>query len=158
MGILSRHKKEIKKAGDFYKTLGKVQCPYLDGLVKFNSNGFHHLKYNPSGSERGKSAQMHKFSLLPSVKEIIKNSGTLQEYRKQWGVVGRTKKSDGSREMKEMEFFGFVGIVGTGEQIRVRVIVRKIGSGDCHFWSVMSDTDLKRKTSYKLAHDDIADG
>lgn len=158
MGVLSRHKQEAQKANARYQEIGHVHCPYFKREVVFNSDGFHHLRYNTHGSERNKEAQMHKFRLIPAVQVVISKSGTVQEYRKQWGAVGRKKKSDGSREMKEMQYWGFVAILGEGaDKIRVRAIVRQVGNGSPHFWSVMSDTDLKRKASYKLASDSILD-
>ncbi|MBY0538328.1 hypothetical protein K2P47_02930 [Patescibacteria group bacterium] len=74
------------------------------------------------------------------------------------GAVGRKKNTDGSRVMKEMEHFAFEGILGKGSSMmRIKAIVRKVGNGEPHFWSVMSDADLKRKSSYKLASDDVLD-
>ena len=158
MGILSRFKKVLTETEAVYKAIGSVHCPYFNKKVTFNSDGFHHLRYKVAGSEREKSAQMYKFSLLFEAVEIVKSSGTLQQYRKQWGIVGRKKNSDGSREMKEMEYFAFEGILGKGvSMMRTKVIVRRVGNGEPHFWSVMSDANLKRKSSYKLASDDILD-
>lgn len=158
MGILSRHKQEMAKAETLYKDVKFVLCPYFKKNVTFNSDGFHHLRYNGSGSEREKVSQMNKFALLPKAIEIIIKSGTLQQYRKQWGAVGRKKNSDGSRPMKEMEYFAFEEILGTGtNMLRVKAIIRCVGNGEPHFWSVMSDVNLRRKSSYKLASDDIID-
>ncbi len=158
MGILSRYKKVLVEAEGYYRNIGSVYCPYFKKNVIFNSDGFHHLRYKVAGSEREKSAQMYKFSLLAGAVELINSSGTLQQYRKQWGAVGRKKNTDGSREMKEMEYFAFEGILGKGSiMMRIKAIVRKVGNGEPHFWSVMSDVDLKRKSSYTLASDDVLD-
>jgi len=158
MGILSRHKQELVKAETLYKDVKSILCPYFKKNVTFNSDGFHHLRYNGSGSEREKTSQLNKFALLPKAIEIIGKSGTLQQYRKQWGAVGRKKNSDGSRLMKEMEYFAFEGILGNGQNmVRVKAIVRCVGAGEPHFWSVMSDVNLRKKSSYKLASDDIVD-
>ncbi len=158
MGILSRFKKVLVDTEAHYKTIGAIYCPYFNKKVTFNSDGFHHLRYKVAGSEREKSAQLYKFSLLAGAVEIIGASGTLQQYRRQWGIVGRKKNSDGSREMKEMQYFAFEGILGAGiSMMRIKVIVRIVGNGEPHFWSVMSDADLKRKSSYKLASDDVLD-
>jgi hypothetical protein len=139
MGILSRFKKELGEAEGSYKTIDSVFCPYFKKKVTFNSDGFHHLRYKVSGSEREKIAQLHKFKLFLKAVEIIEASGTLQQYRKQWGIVGRKKNSDGSHEMKEMQYFAFEGILGDGlNAIRIKTIVRKVGNGEPHFWSVMS--------------------
>jgi hypothetical protein len=158
MGILSRFKKDLVTADTLYKSIGSIHCPYFNKKVTFNSDGFHHLRYKVAGSEREKLAQLHKFALIRGASEIIGASGTLQQYRKQWSITGRKKNSDGSREMKEMEYFAFEGILGSDETMhRVKAIVRKVGNGEPHFWSVMSDANVKRKSSYKLASDDILD-
>ena len=158
MGILSRFKKVLTETEAYYKIIGSVHCPYFKKPVTFNSDGFHHLRYKVSGSEREKTAQLYKFSLLTGAVKIIGASGTLQQYRRQWGAVGRKKNSDGSREMKEMEYFAFEGILGEeSSMMRIKAIVRKVGNGELHFWSVMSDADFKRKSSYKLASDNILD-
>ena len=48
--------------------------------------------------------------------------------------------------------------MGTGTlAIRIKAVVRRVGNGDLHFWSVMSDADLRRKSSYKLVSDDVLD-
>ncbi len=158
MGILSRFKDELVAAETLYKGIISVHCPYFNKKVTFNSDGFHHLRYKVAGSERPKLAQMYKFSLIHGATDIIKASGTLQQYRKQWGVIGRKKSANGSQVMKEMEYYAFEGILGTGTRaIRIKTIVRRVGNGDPHFWSVMSDADFKRKSTYKLASDDILD-
>lgn len=60
--------------------------------------------------------------------------------------------------MKEMEYFSFEGILGTGENMtRIKTVVRRVGTGEPHFWSVMSDIDFKRKSTYKFATDDVID-
>jgi len=158
MGILSRFKKELFAARGIYDQIDDASCPYFERKIAFNSDGFHHLRYNTSGSERPKQAQMHKFNLLPKAIEIIGKSGTVQQYRKQWGAVGRKHTTDGTRPVKEMQYWGFEGILGTGtKMVRIKAVVRQIGNGEPHFWSVMSDTDFKRKSNYKLATDDILD-
>ena len=158
MGIESRYKKRFQEAQTYYKEITNVFCPYFEKNITFNADGFHHLRYSSSGSERSKLAQLRKFALITSACELIKKSGTLQQYRKQWGVVGRRKQADGSRDMKEMEYFAFEGILfDQNPIIRVKAVVRKVGNGDLHFWSVMSDTNLSRKSSYTLATEDILD-
>ncbi len=158
MGILSRYKKILTETEVRYKSIGSVVCPYFQKSISFNSDGFHHLRYKASGSEREKQAQLYKFALLQGAKEIIEKSGTVQQYRKQWGALGRKKNGDGSRIMKEMEYYAFEGILGTETKMtRIKVVVRKVGNGEPHFWSVMSDVDFKRKSSYKFASDDVLD-
>lgn len=158
MGYLSRHKQDLPKAREFYGRIEGVLCPYLNTEVVFNAMGFHHLQFS-SGSERKKQAQLYKFSLLESVVEILQKSGTVQQYRQQLGAVGRKKGKSGMRDTKMITYWAFEGILGGDKSMkRVKVIVRQIGDGKKHFWSVMSDTDMHRKSNHKLATDDVIDG
>lgn len=157
MGTLSRYKKEKEIAGEYYKSIGQIMCPYFKRVVIFNSDGFHHLQFS-DGRERDKTSQLLKFKLLPLVPRTIASAGTVQEYRKQWGKVGR-KKANGFQETKEMEYWGFVAIVqnSSKENIKIRIIIRRVGDGNLTFWSVMPDIRLRGKDTYHLASGDISE-
>lgn len=129
-----------EKARVIYNTQKGVYNPYLKSLIIFNSDGFHHLQFS-ARRERNKKEQLLKFSLLPLAIGVIKNSGTLQEYRKGLVAVGH-KAKDGFTKMKEVQYWGFVAIVGKSN-IKIRVVVRRIGDGNTAFWSVMPDSKLK---------------
>lgn len=132
-------KKEKAKA--IYNAQKSVYNPYLKSQIIFNSDGFHHLQFS-TRRERNKKEQLLKLSLLPLVVRVIKNSGTLQEYRK--GIIAAGKKAkDGFTKMKEVEYWGFVAIVGKSK-IKIRVILRRIGNGNIIFWSVLPDSNLKK--------------
>jgi hypothetical protein len=81
-----------------------------------------------------------KLSLLPLAIVVIKKSGTLQEYRKLLISVGK-KAKDGLAPMKMAEYWGFVAIVGQS-QIKIRVVLRRVGDGNVIFWSVMPYSKL----------------
>ena len=118
----------------------------------FNSDGFHHLQFS-ARRERNKKEQLLKFNLLPLAVAVIKNSGTLQEYRKGLTVVGK-KSKDGFTPAKMTEYWGFIAIVGE-KYIKIRVILRRVGDGNVTFWSVMPD--VKLKGGQKLHTDGIED-
>ncbi len=44
--------------------------------------------------------------------------------------------------MKEVEYWGFVAIVGE-KFMRIRVIARRVGTGNITFWSVMLHSKMK---------------
>ena len=85
--------------------------------------------------------------------KVIKNSGTIQEHRKGFITIGKAGK-DGLSKTKNVEYWAFVAIVGDSE-IKIRVILRRIGDGNITFWSVMPDSNLKR--GQKLYTDGIED-
>lgn len=156
MGILSRHKKCKEEADIFYKNIGQITCPFFNTSIQFTSEGFNHLMYS-DGREREKSLQLLKFDLLRLVPDIIKKSGTLQEYRKQFCKYGK-RKADGFYDTKEMEFWGFVAIVKSHEEyIKIKVILRRVGNGNIIFWSVMPDGNLKVKDTFHLATGDLSE-
>src|ERR1035438_2216653 len=70
-----------EKAKQIYAIQKGVRNPYFQTEIILNSDGFHHLQFS-ARRERNKREQLLKFSLLPLALEVIKKSGTIQEYRK----------------------------------------------------------------------------
>lgn len=68
----------------------------------------------------------------------------------------KKSKTDGLRATKTVEYWGFVAIVGDS-QIKIRVVLRRIGDGNIIFWSVMPYSKLKREGGQKLYTDSIED-
>ncbi|MDP2586625.1 MAG: hypothetical protein Q8P32_02525 [Candidatus Komeilibacteria bacterium] len=132
------YQKEKTKA--LYDKINQIYNPYLQNQIIFNSNGFHHLRFS-ARKERNKKEQLLKFSLLPLAIIVIKNSGTLQEYRKGFLSMG-DKARDGFWKTKLVEYWGFVAIVGKSK-IKIRVVLRKVGDGIITFWSVMPYSKIK---------------
>ena len=130
-----------ERARTIYTAQKSIYNPYLKSQVIFNSDGFHHLQFS-ARRERNKKERLLKFSLLPLAIEIIKKSGTLQEYRTGLTTIGKTGK-DGLAIAKITEYWGFVGIVGESKRIKIRVVLRRIGDGNITFWSVMPFSKLK---------------
>lgn len=130
-----------EKARELYNKQKGIYNPYLDNQIVFNSDGFHHLQFS-ARRERSKKEQILKFNLLPLAIKVIKKSGTLQEYRKGLVSVGKRGR-DGFTKMKNAEYWGFVAIIGNS-QIKIRVILRRIGDGNIIFWSVLPDSNLKK--------------
>jgi len=138
---LNYFNKRKEKAKEIFKAQKSIYNPYLDSQVIFNSDGFHHLQFS-ARRERNKKEQLLKFNLLPLAIKIIKKSGTLQEYRKELITIGK-KAKDGFTKTKEAQFWGFIAIIGK-PQIKIRVILRRIGDGNVIFWSVLPDSNLKK--------------
>ena len=116
-----------------------IYCPYFGEQITLNSEGFHHLQFS-NRRERNKSEQKLKFSLLPLALQIIKKSGTIQEFRASLCQIGK-KAKDGFAKTKNVEYWGLEAIVGENK-IKVRVILRRVGDGKIIFWSVMPTIKL----------------
>ena len=105
---------------------------------------------------RSKPEQMLKFRLAPLALEVIRKSGTVQEYRKIWQAVGKPAARDGARAVKEVEYWGLVAIIGP-RPTKVRVILRRVGDGNVVFWSVMRGSKILRDGAQRLAPDNLED-
>ncbi|MFA4818774.1 MAG: hypothetical protein WC621_02960 [Patescibacteria group bacterium] len=146
-------KKTIAK--NFFQSRNSIYNPYFETNIILNSDGLHHLQFS-ARRERNKKEQLLKFSLLPLAFKVIEKSGTVQEYRKSLIIIGKKSKRDGLSLTKEVQYWALVAIVGQ-KQIKIRVILRRVGDGNITFWSVMPYSKLKHGEPQKLYTDNIAD-
>jgi hypothetical protein len=130
-----------EKARVIFSAQKTIRNPYFQTDVILNSDGFHHLQFS-ARRERNKREQLLKFRLLPLGLEIIRKSGTIQEYRRLLTPIGKPSARDGSVPMKEVEYWGLVAIVGE-HKIKVRAVLRRVGDGNITFWSVMPYSKIK---------------
>jgi len=130
-----------ERARQIFFNQREIYNPYFQAKVVLNSDGFHHLQFS-SRHERNKREQLLKFSLIPLALEIIRKSGTIQEYRKLLTPFGDKSSRDGGVKMKEVEYWGMIGIVGV-RGIKVRAVLRRVGTGNITFWSVMPYSKIK---------------
>lgn len=86
---------------------------------------------------------MHKLGLLPLVVSAIKLA-TSVEYERRQAPIGR-KKVAGQKILKDVEYWGLIAVVGK-QNVKIRVVLRQIGSGKIHFWSVMKLAGSNTKT------------
>ncbi|MFA4954341.1 MAG: hypothetical protein WC641_03450 [Patescibacteria group bacterium] len=124
------------KAESLYKSVVKVHCPALGMDVHFSSDGFHHLQYDGTRAERTKLVQRNKILCLQEAVDIIKKTTTIQEYRSAIQPFGKADKN-GFRQTKHVKYYAFHAITDLTKPRRVNVVVRRIGDGNHHFWSVM---------------------
>ena len=151
---LAYFKERKDKAREIFDAEREIYCPYFQTKIVLNSDGFHHLQFS-ARREREKKSQLLKFNLLPLALDIIRKSGTIQEYRKMLTPIGKPSTRDGSISMKEVEYWGLVAIV-RDKNVKVRVVLRRVGTGNVTFWSVMPDVKFKNGKQ-KLAPDGIED-
>ncbi len=130
-----------EKAHSLYVSQKEIYNPHFQKPIILNSDGFHHLQFS-ARRERNKKEQVLKFSLLPIALEIIRKSGTIQEYRRLLTPIGKKSAHDGSIPMKHVEYWGLIAIIGT-KQRKVRAVLRRVGDGNITFWSVMPYSRIK---------------
>ncbi len=115
----------VEENRKWYKTVGEVFCPIIDESVVFNSKGFYHLKYKSNGTKRPSKEQKYKIGLLPLVIPVIKSATEIYEYKKI-----ELESSD-----KIIEIWELRAVVGK-QNTQVSVVLRRIGDGKIHFFSV----------------------
>jgi hypothetical protein len=125
----------IKKNTDaFYKTIDRVRCTALNNeYIHFTSEGFNHLMFKGI-SERTKEMQMTKFRFVSSALKLIRLTTTIQEQDEclEMKVVKMNKKKQ--EVAQEIKYWAFVGIISNR---RIKAVVRQVGTGQKHFWSVI---------------------
>ncbi|MBN2073894.1 MAG: hypothetical protein JW770_08130 [Actinobacteria bacterium] len=129
---MGSYRELLEERKKWYRSINSVYCPILKEYVKFNSKGLHHLIY-PNGKWRPRKEQMYKLGLLPLVIPVIKNAKKISNYEKYF-VKNLNKKA---------EFWTLEGIVGKQKAL-VKVILRRVGTGNIIFFSVMKKREKKQ--------------
>lgn len=126
--------KEVSE--DTYRSWGKIYCPYLQKNVNFNAKGLEHIKLKEWNKARLVSDQYLRLKFLKLAPEIIKKSHTLQEYKEE-KVFERVKiNSRWEKRLIDVRYYAFISVCGDKE-VKVKIIVKEIGSGEPYFWSII---------------------
>lgn len=135
MEDLSNYEKLKDDAQSFYNQISKVFSPALNQDIYFNSEGFNHILFKGSRSERERPSQMLRFKLLHLAVKLIKLSTTHQEFEetlKEFEVKSHKKRI---HKTKPVRYWGIIAIVNSR---KIKVILRQVGDGGAiHFWSIV---------------------
>lgn len=117
---MRKFKDQIKKIFDATK---EVRCPaFPDEKVVFNAKGINHLIYKGNRSRREQSRIQTNIRLLPSAIKVLKV------------MVYPQEETSYLRVGVNYKFWTFEAVV---DNRRIKVIVRQVGNGKKHFWSVI---------------------
>ncbi len=135
MEDLSNYEKLKGDVQSFYNNIHKVFSPALSQDIYFNSEGFNHIIFKGSRSERERPSQMLRFKLLHLAVKLVKLSTTHQEFEetlKEFEVKSHKKRI---RKSKPVKYWGIIAIINSR---KIKVILRQIGDGGMiHFWSIV---------------------
>ena len=134
---------ESKKeaARSMYAAQPLIHSPFFDEDIVLGAEGFRHLLLSAHG-ERTKAEQIQRFMLLPIGIQVLKTATTLQTYRRQLNGGRRNG-------WVTVQWWSFVALF-VKQDVKVRVLVRKLGDDRLHFWGVMLDTKRNRRMESKL--------
>ena len=117
---MTNFKNQIRKIFDDTK---EISCPSFPGKkIVFNAKGVNHLLYKGNRSKRDLSRIQTNIRLLPRAIKILKLMPFFQE------------ESFYEKDKILFRYWAFEAVI---EERRVKVIVRQIGNGQKHFWSVI---------------------
>lgn len=146
-----------QKAKSLYTSHRAIYNPYLDCDVLLTSDGFRHLQFSARrGRERPTKEQLLRFSLLPLAFELIRRSATVQEYRRTMTPVGKPS-ARGEISLRHVEYWAFIAILERNRRrVKLRVVLRRIGTENVTFRSVMPYGKFRRGEG-RLSTGDIED-
>jgi hypothetical protein len=128
-----RLKKEMARSA--YTAASAVRSPYFGDDVALGPEGFQHLQCSGRRARPVKE-QIQRFILLPLGLHVLKTATTVQEYRRALAPLDPSRKGSGPRLMTAVQWWTFVAAF-VKQDVKVRVVVRKVGPGKLHFWSIM---------------------
>lgn len=134
MDNLEKFQKIKQEAECFYKTVEAVVCPYLKLKVNFNAKGLDHIKMKSWNKARLVSDQYLRLKFLKLVPEVLKSSGTLQEFHETKNFERMKDTGRWQSVMKPVAYYGFVAIINS---VKIKIIVKKVEGGQPYFWSVI---------------------
>ena len=140
-------KNRIAIAKEIYTKNPEVWCPYFSSNVTLNSDGFNHLLNKPNRLPRNINEQLLKLSLVEKALNVIRKSGTLQEYRDRIEKVGKPS-SNGFSKTSRVQYWAFHAILGDQKKIKIVTVLRKIGDGKITFWSVLPHKKFNNQKLY----------
>ena len=128
------YEKKRRDARRIYNASPSVRSPYFNAYVFLGPEGFEHLQRSSLG-ERKTDEQLRRFTLLPYAIRLIETATTVQEYR----VAPSLRQRFGGNKAKPavaVQWWGFVATF-VENHVKIRVIIRKIGTGPLHLYSLM---------------------
>ena len=115
-----KFKDQIKKLFNQYK---EIVCPaFLDEKIVFNAKGINHLIYKGNRSRREESRILANIRLLPRAVKMLLVMPLWQE------------ENSYTKDGVLYKFWCFEAVV---DDRRIKAIVRQVGNGRKHFWSVI---------------------
>ena len=121
--LRNSYKKLLEDTRRYYKNLKKIRCKHIDNdFIIFGDSGFSHLLIKDR-KLRSIDEQFRKLFLIKYIPQIINSN-----------VIKKDVRIIHSKEYGQIEYMALSRKID--ERI-VKMILRKIGSGNYHFWSIM---------------------
>jgi hypothetical protein len=118
----------------FYKSIGKVYCPYFKDDIYFSDKGLEHLGFKNYFTPRTNADSSMRFKLLPCVVEIIRLSNTFQGFTSRNRFEYRFTNNRKEKALSFVKYYEFMAIINNR---KMKVIIKQIENGNKMFFSVI---------------------
>lgn len=107
---------------EFFLKNKRIRCPAFGEEIIFNAKGINHLIYKGNRSRREKARILTNIRLFPRAIYLLQRATFWQE------------ENSYTRDNTIYKFWAFEAVV---DDRRIKVIVRQVGYGKKHFWSII---------------------
>ncbi|CAK0743860.1 conserved hypothetical protein [Azospirillaceae bacterium] len=135
MDEISNYHTIRESARNLYHKTAPILSPALNEQVYFTAEGFNHIVFKGSRTEREKSTQILRFKLLSRALKLIGLSTTYQEYEETIKECDVKRYKKNVKKLRPITYWGIIAIV---DGRKIKVILRKIvDNRNIHFWSIV---------------------
>lgn len=121
--------KLIREKRKKYDLTKNIYCPFLQEVIYFNNKGFFHATHTGRGRSRSESDSRMRLYLLDDVNEVISRCSSFGNPPR---VVSKNHPNNSTG--KEIIFYELIYRFNKNKE--VVVIIRRIGNGRLHYYSV----------------------
>ena len=129
-----------KKTRGVYNAFGRAWCPAFNEYVAFNNEGFRHLIWQQE-RQRSKKEQTRRFALLTHAKDIIEKTHEYAAYRVEEKVSKAKWYGAKTKNVSRAQFWELNREI---ESRHISVIIRQVGNGKKHFFSIFERRNKKQ--------------
>ncbi|MFA6524187.1 MAG: hypothetical protein WC264_02345 [Candidatus Paceibacterota bacterium] len=138
-----------EKNEELYKTIGEAYCPYFKEKIVFNAKGLEHLKFKNKNHARSRDDQYIRLKLLHLAPKILSLSNTLQNFSERRIFELNRSNHRNEKILVDVIYYEFVAVL---EEVRVRIIIKKVGTAPKHFWSIIPYWKIDKITGKRKMH------
>ena len=123
----------LEQQKQLYKNIKPCYCKAVRAMVYFNSEGLRHLLYDKHRPRNFKEKH-YPISLINYLHEVVTKANAATQQ-----VFANPPCQIWILEWVEVEDI-------KGAKYKIKVVIRKLGNGNFHFWSVMQKRNKKNTT------------
>jgi len=119
---------------EYYKSIGKVYCPYFKEYIHFTDAGLKHIRFKNEHTVRTSKDRETRIRLVPIAVEIIGASHTLQDKTWQKRFEYRYVNSRKELALTGVTCYEFLAII---KDLKAKVVIKQIENNKKIFLSVI---------------------